>query len=297
MVIIPALLLAFVQVQAPPPEAPVTFGSSGDSIRYVVLGDSTAAGVGAAYEDGIAMQTARHLGLNAVVTLHNFGVSGARMRDVFETQLPRAETLAPDLVLISVGANDVTHLTSIPSMRKRLREISARLRAASPRVRIVITGAPDMGSPPRVPWALRGLASLRTKMVNRMFRAEAQRMDLVFAPIAEQTGPLFRRDRTLFHPDRFHPNARGYATWVRVLNTALERARASGASGQLLRRTIEELRDSFPSELLALHDRAERGLELMPPALVAAGAAVRGGDRVQGLFVADRVQRGQERRG
>ena len=213
MVIVPALLLAALQ----------TFGSSGEPIRYVVLGDSTAAGVGAAYEDGIAIQTARHVGASAVVTLHNFGVSGARMRDVLEKQLPQAEALAPDLVLISAGANDVTHLTSIPSMRRRLREIVARLRRANPRVRIVVTGAPDMGSPPRVPWALRGLASLRTKMVNRMFRAEAQRMKLVFAPIAEETGPLFRRDRTLFHADRFHPNARGYATWVQVLNTALNK--------------------------------------------------------------------------
>jgi lysophospholipase L1-like esterase len=222
-VILPPLLLAVLQFQ------PVTFGSSGDRIRYVVLGDSTAAGVGAAYEDGIAIQTAQHLGKTAVVTLHNFGVSGARMRDVLERQLPRAEAIAPDLVLISAGANDVTHLTSIPSMQRRLREISARLRAANPRVRIVVTGAPDMGSPPRVPWALRGFASVRTRMVNRMFRAEATRMNLVFAPIAEETGPLFRRDRTLFHADRFHPNARGYATWVRVLNTALH---CSGCGAQ-----------------------------------------------------------------
>ncbi len=36
---------------------------------------------------------------------------------------------------------------------------------------------------------------------------------------------LFRADRTLFHADRFHPNARGYATWVPVLMEGLAAGR------------------------------------------------------------------------
>lgn len=213
-----ALLLAALHLQGTPP---VVFGSSGEPVRYAVLGDSTAAGVGAPVEDGIAVQTARHLALTRRVTMRNLGVSGARMRDVLEQQIPEAEAFVPDLVLISAGANDVTHLTPIPSMRGRLRHMVSRLRAANPAVRIVVTGAPDMGSPPRIPWGLRWVASLRTRMVNRMFIAEARKLNLVFAPIAERTGPMFRRDRTLFDADRFHPNRRGYATWVAVLNEAL----------------------------------------------------------------------------
>ncbi len=214
----PTLLLATLQLQGTPP---LSLGTSGELVRYVVLGDSTAAGVGAAADDGIAVLTARHLALTRRVTMRNLGVSGARMRDVLEQQMPEAEAFRPDLVLISAGANDVTHLTPIPSMRRRLRDAVGRLRAANPAVRIVVTGAPDMGSPPRIPWGLRWVASLRTRMVNRMFVAEARKLNLVFAPIAERTGPLFRRDRTLFDADRFHPNSRGYATWVEVLNDAL----------------------------------------------------------------------------
>ncbi len=214
----PALLLATLQLQGTPP---LSLGTSGELVRYVVLGDSTAAGVGAAADDGIAVLTARHLALTRRVTMRNLGVSGARMRDVVEQQMPEAEAFRPDLVLISAGANDVTHLTPIPSMRRRLRDAVGRLRAANPAVRIVVTGAPDMGSPPRIPWGLRWVASLRTRMVNRMFVAEARKLNLVFAPIAERTGPLFRRDRTLFDADRFHPNSRGYATWAAVLNEAL----------------------------------------------------------------------------
>lgn len=221
------LLLALAQPPADRP--PVSFGESGAPLLYVVLGDSTAAGVGAPYEDGIAIQTAKHLAEARQVTLHNFAVSGARIRDVLETQLPKALSIRPHLVLVSAAANDVTHLTSIPSMRRRLREIVARLRTANPAVHIVVTGAPDMGSPPRVPWVLRPIASVRTKMVNRMVRNEVKELNLVFAPIAERTGPLFRRDRSLFDADRFHPNSRGYATWTSVLNEALSEALRQGA--------------------------------------------------------------------
>lgn len=201
--------------------APVSFGSSGPALTYVVLGDSTAAGVGGTYDLGIAISTARELGRRRRVTLTNLAVSGARMRDVRERQLSAAEALRPDLVLLSVGANDVTHLTRIGSMRTDLQEIVRRLRVANPAVEIVLTGSPDMGSPPRIPWLLRGVASCRTRQVNRMFLAEVARFDLVFAPIAAATGPLFRRDPSLFDDDRFHPNDRGYATWLPVLNEAL----------------------------------------------------------------------------
>lgn len=200
---------------------PTAFGTSGPALNYVVLGDSTAAGVGGNYEIGIAVSTARELGRRHRVTMTNFGVSGARMNDVRERQLSNAEALRPDLVLLSAGANDVTHLTRIRPMRDDLREIVQRLKAANPNVKIVVTGSPDMGSPPRIPWLLRGIASLRTRQVNRMFKDEVAKNGLIFAPIAETTGPLFRRDRSLFDSDMFHPNDRGYGTWIRVLNQAL----------------------------------------------------------------------------
>lgn len=200
---------------------PLAFGTGGATLSYVVLGDSTAAGIGAPYDDGIAVKTAVALGQSHRVSMRNVAVSGARMRDVLERQLSIAEAARPDLVLISAGANDVTHLTSIASMRRSLRAIVARLRTANPHVAIVITGAPDMGSPPRIPWILRGPASIRTKMVNRFFEKEARDLELTLAPIAEVTGPLFRKDRSLFADDRFHPNVRGYAAWVPVLNRAL----------------------------------------------------------------------------
>ena len=209
--------------QNPSPQ-PVVFGSDGPLLTYAVMGDSTSAGEGADYADGIAMGTAAMLARSHHVAMTNLSVSGARVSDVSRDQLPAAERLHPDLVLLSVSANDVTHLSSIASMKANFIRIVRGLKAANPRVAIVVTGSPDMGAPPRIPRLFRGWASRRTEAVNVMVQKLAAEEQLTFAPIAAATGPRFRRDRTLFGPDRFHPNARGYATWLPVLNEAIARA-------------------------------------------------------------------------
>jgi lysophospholipase L1-like esterase len=207
-------------------DSPVTLGS-GPPMRYLVLGDSTAAGVGADYEQGIVMETARHLAESHRIEVLNLAVSGARFRDVLRDQLSRARGWKPDLVLLDVGANDVTHLTSSKSVRRDLGEIIQALLAENCQARIVVTGSPDMGAPPRIPFFLRGIAANRARRINVIAQQAVFDHDLTFAPIAERTGPAFRSDRTLFAPDRFHPNARGYALWIPVLDEALDAALAT----------------------------------------------------------------------
>ncbi len=183
--------------------------------------------MGADYEEGIALGTARHLARSRRVEVANLAVSGARFRDVLSDQLPRARGIKPDLVLLDVGANDVTHLTSSRSAGRDLEEILRSLLAANCEARIVVTGSPDMGSPPRIPFFLRGIAALKARGINRIARRAVAAHELTFAPIADRTGPAFRRDRTLFASDGFHPNARGYALWTAVLEEALDIALAT----------------------------------------------------------------------
>lgn len=209
------------------PRTPRAFGERGPELTYVVMGDSTGAGQGAPYDAGIAVATARHLARGGRrVSLINLSVSGARLADVVSEQLPVAVRARPDVVLVSAGANDVTGLTSTGAVREAVATIAARLRDANPGVRIVLTGSPEVASSPRLLPPLRWVTRLRTRQVNAAFREAAAARDLEVAPIAARTGPLFERDRGLFSPDRYHPDADGYATWVAPLVEALDRAGA-----------------------------------------------------------------------
>lgn len=208
-----------------------SFGSSSDqTIQYLVLGDSTAVGVGGTYEEGIAVATSRHLAGSRPVIMMNVAVSGAQVTEVLEKQLPGLGGFVPDVVLLDVGANDVTHLTGAGSLERDLRSIIEHLTSINCDVKIVVTGAADMSTPPRIPKLLRGIAGWRTEVLNEVFRKEVERYDLTFAPIAEKTGPLFAQDETLFSDDGFHPSDRGYQTWIDVINPALDRALASQPS-------------------------------------------------------------------
>jgi len=212
--------------RAPSP-APRGFGATDAErprLRYVVLGDSTATGRGAPYDRGIAVATAGHLAARRPVTLTNLAVSGARFGDVRRDQLPPATRSRPDIVLVAAGANDVTSLTPVGSVPADLEVIVDRLRAVRCDVAIVVTASPDVGAVPRLAQPLRAVAGWRTHQVNGAIEAVVRERGLVLAPIAARTGPLFRADRSLFAADGFHPSAAGYATWVPVLEAALDRA-------------------------------------------------------------------------
>jgi len=206
---------------ANPDRQPQNFGSGPTPLKYVVLGDSTAAGQGADKDHGIAPVTARQLAADRSVQLTNVALSGAKVEDVLNDQLASAESLKPDLVLLSVGANDVTGLTSLDKVAADFETISTRLVASNCQVKIIVTGSPDVGGAHRFAQPLRWLAGIRTGQLNRRLQPLVDQYQLTFAPIAERTGPAFRRDRGLLAADRFHPNNDGYALWTEVLDTSL----------------------------------------------------------------------------
>ncbi len=205
---------------------PRLFGDGPTTLHYLILGDSTAVAVGGDYEHGLAVESARHLAMRGRVELINAAVSGARIHDVLTEQLPRVDLERADVVLLDVAPNDVIHLTSSRSFERDYGRVLDAIRAANPTAKIVVTGSADMAAPPRIPRLLRPLAAFRTHRLNAIVQRYAARYELTFAPIAEKTGPLFRKDPSLFSEDRFHPNDRGYALWTAVINEALDRALA-----------------------------------------------------------------------
>lgn len=197
---------------------------SGPTLHFVVLGDSTAIAQGGAYQRGYAVASAQYLAKNHTVHWKNVAVSGARAKDVTEEQIPKALPLHPDVALIAVGANDVTHLTNLSSFRNSLVAAITTLQRTNPQIKIVLTGSPDMGSVPRFAQPVRWLAGKQTERVNRAVAKIAREQHVTFAPIAQDTGPTFRAHPELFARDKFHPNDKGYALWLPVIYTALAQA-------------------------------------------------------------------------
>jgi len=203
------------------PDLELVLDRHGTGRRIVWLGDSTAAGVGASSSAGaLPSQVADGLAASGA-SVTDLAVSGARVADVLADQAPKVAGLQPDLVLISVGANDTIHLTGRGAFRHTYEEL---LRALPRGVPVVLLGVPDMGAIPRFAQPLRAVAGWRGRNLDAEVRRVAARRGATYADIAGPTGPPFRR-----HPDRyfaaddFHPSDAGYGLWADAVLNVLRR--------------------------------------------------------------------------
>ncbi|MCN9241873.1 SGNH/GDSL hydrolase family protein [Streptomyces sp. RY43-2] len=185
-------------------------------LRLTMLGDSTASGQGvrrfrqtpgALLASGLAAVAERP------VELRNVALAGAQSDD-----LDRQVTLAlrdhdrlPDICVIMIGANDVTH--RIPPTRS-VRHLSAavrRLRTAG--AEVVVGTCPDLGTIEPVQQPLRWLARRASRQLAAAQTIGAVEQGGRTVSLGDLLGPEFEANpRELFGPDNYHPSAEGYAT-------------------------------------------------------------------------------------
>lgn len=209
-----------------------TFGpESAPVLRFVVLGDSTSVGLGAGdADDAYPTLVARRLAgeTRRRVELTVLGESGARAGDVASEQAPAAVALDPDVVFVGIGANDVTHLTSLDDVRSDMNETLDVLGRTD--ATVVVAGAPDM----RVSaWhqPLRYLAYLRGRQVTGAIEEVARARGVAVVELAEETGRFFAEEpERHFSEDRFHPGPLGYRRWADAIFPVVRDA-VTGGSG------------------------------------------------------------------
>jgi lysophospholipase L1-like esterase len=202
-----------------------TFGSSdGRPLRFVVLGDSTAAGLGAGSpEHAYATVLSERLASDGYrVELLAYGISGARTRDVAEEQVEMAIDADPDLVFIGIGANDSTHLTSLSDVARHMDRALGDLERTD--ATVVVAGPPDMRAHA---WLepLRSIVGWRGRQVAARIEAVAEAHGIATVPLAEQAGPYFAaHPEDAYGADDFHPGPGGYRAWADAIYPVLVRA-------------------------------------------------------------------------
>ncbi len=174
-----------------------------DGPLMVVIGDSTAIGIGASapgngYVGRLLELLAQRDGEPWAAV--NLAQSGARVNDGIERQLPIALDIertgrSPALVICCIGTNDVVWSIDTTGTRQRL----ARLMRSLPRPALLCLVAG---------------ASPRARVINRGIRHRARELQHdVVNPWTEPGPPASHR----LAADRFHPNDVGYALMANAL--------------------------------------------------------------------------------
>jgi lysophospholipase L1-like esterase len=191
-------------------------------MRFAMLGDSMAAGLGVDGPDQLpAVLLARGLADEArrPVRLDTYAVVGAATRDL-PGQVEQALLDPPDVVVIIIGANDVTTLSPIPKVIAGLEDVIRRLQAAG--TGVVLGTCPDLGVIRPIAQPLRSIARTWSLLLARAQRKAVNGLGAIPVALADLLAPEFlARPAELFSSDQFHPSAVGYEAACSVLLPAL----------------------------------------------------------------------------
>lgn len=175
---------------------------SGD-LLYVAIGDSAAQGIGASrphhsYVGVLARDIRKETGLSVRVV--NLSQSGARLREALET-LPALARLKPDIVTVSIGANDIPDFNP-ERFERELRQLAAAL--------------PEFSIIADLPSFYFGEYQRRVRLANEIVRRVAADFGLTVAPLHKVTHARTAARTALrdVAADFFHPNDRGYVVWA-----------------------------------------------------------------------------------
>ena len=178
--------------------------------RLAVLGDSIAWGQGAARErDRLAPRLAEGLALRGIDVEHEvFAVPGARSAGL-AAQVTSPLGWSPDLAVVVISANDLTHRVPVAAAVGALRDAVRRLREAG--VEVVVAPAPDLSAVPHVPVFLREAVRAAGEALRREQAAAVLAEGGHVADPDQRASHAFASDAALFSGDLFHPSSAGYA--------------------------------------------------------------------------------------
>lgn len=187
--------------------------SGREPLRLLGLGDSTIAGVGVDNPmNGLTAQFARELYqyTGRGLTWDSIGQRGITAEDLVSDYLPAIDqTEPPDVVLVSIGANDAKNMVSPRRAATAIDTVVDRLHADFPQASIIMSSLPAFHLFRSLPQPLRSVMAGNGQAIERRVRPRIeQRHYAMMLPPPPHYPPHF------FADDGFHPSAEGYAIWA-----------------------------------------------------------------------------------
>ena len=237
--LLPLLVLQGRRVRRETPRLPEAAGPSHGqsgagtpSLRLLVVGESTVAGVGAAsHETALTGQLAQVLAEHVGREVHwrAVGANGATAACTREVLLPRVPANPVDVVVIALGVNDVLRLHSPARWRRDLEQLVIAIRERVGTSPVVVAAMPPLGRFPAFPEPLRSVLGARASALARATQNAARNLEDVTVCIGRMDD-----DERHYASDRFHPSELGYQAWARLMATDLAKAavRSTTCKGQ-----------------------------------------------------------------
>lgn len=175
----------------------------------LVLGDSTAVGVGASKpEDTLAALVAHRIGATEV---ENYGASGARVADL-AGQIQKAKLKHYALILVQIGANDIVRFKSIDDAAD---ELTLALQQLPHAEKVVVMSAGNVGGTKFFPFFVNPIYTQLNLTYHDGFEAVVKNAGGVYVNLYQDpsTDPFVQEPDIYLAKDGFHPTSAGYKLW------------------------------------------------------------------------------------
>ena len=195
----------------------------GATLDLLVLGDSIAAGLGADLpKETLGARLAARLAkaTRRTVRLRTVAQVGSESSMLAAQLATLPASYRPDLAVIVVGGNDVTHRVPVSESVRHLEAAIADLRTRG--AGVVVGSCPDLGALRPLPQPLRALGSRASRQLAQAQEAAAVRAGAHAVSLAQVVGPFFvTHPEEMFSLDRFHPSSAGYKRTAKALLPSL----------------------------------------------------------------------------
>ncbi len=182
---------------------------SGNELKLLIIGDSAALGVGVdGQEDALAGQLSSLLGNHYSVNWKLLAKTGATAVDVLD-MLQNLQEEPFDIVLVSIGVNDVTHFTHSGRWEKNMNVMINVLVSKFSVKKILLSNLPPMQEFTTFPQPLRWWWGERSKRLNSL-------LTVIVGNFSQCTN--FDIDASIepkyIAKDGFHPSKIAYQVWA-----------------------------------------------------------------------------------
>ncbi len=184
----------------------------GPTLRLLIIGDSSAAGVGVATQDEALLgQLTGRLGQVATIDYTLIARTGAKTGEVLGwlDDLPERTY---DVVVLAMGVNDVTKVVPLRRWLAQQAALVDRFASEFGARRVIVSGLPPVHQFPLLPQPLRWVLGRQAKRFDRHLRVlVAARDHCTAVHVDVALGPHNMSE------DGFHPGPVVYAAWAKTI--------------------------------------------------------------------------------
>lgn len=186
------------------------FGTYHETAKLLILGESTAAGVGArTHETGLAGHFSRFLSakIGKSIEWQVVARSGITVRETIRELVPQIPDEKFDFILLALCGNEVLKLRSPRTFRRDMQELLKILKEKNENAVFFMTNAPAVRLSPVLPFPIKPILGKLSAMHDanaREFTAEIEQVFYFHQPTEVPED---------FFADGIHPSEKGYEVW------------------------------------------------------------------------------------